>query len=183
MKRNLNNLCCDKCGKKVTIRTRIKTKEHILKVCSFCASKLKGTTNLKKTPLKRTSSLKRSETPLKSNKKHKDNLNHYFEKMRAKSKGKQCENECGTIIHNPTRANIAHIIAKSTNPEIACNPNNFLLLCIDCHAQFDYSYTSRKKYTKTAYNKAVQKARKMYDQGLIKNINPEVKDLLGVINN
>lgn len=121
-------LKCEICGQEVSIRSKVKNKEseHYGKmVCTVHASKL-------------------NKTYLKSTKKNKGYSEFYKKHCELiKANKEQCVNCNKKLIGSPSE--VAHILSKSKYPEIATDDDNIMYLCMDCHAVFDSSYSSREK--------------------------------------
>lgn len=126
---------CELCDRVVKIRSTIRNKDSEFygkKVCNGCAAKhrvKKVSNQTRQTQRKRAEA--RKDYP------------EFFKAMIEKYRGKKCM-ECGDILRGFS-TEIAHIISKSTNPEVATNPDNILSLCADCHTRFDSNLAARKK--------------------------------------
>lgn len=124
-------ICCE-CGKEAYIVSKGR--------CGYCASKTYK--RLTPKPLETKSSLKLGKG-FKSHKKHRDSvkekrtgLPEFFQKYSEKAKGRCCQ-ECSKPLQGGTTTEIAHILSKSSFPEVCTNENNFLYLCTGCHNTFD----------------------------------------------
>ena len=67
----------------------------------------------------------------------------FFSRWVANIQGKPCA-ECGKPVEGNS-SNVAHIIMKSTNNELAVLDENIIILCKECHFNFDSSLEKRSK--------------------------------------
>lgn len=124
---------CRECGKTDFIVSKGR--------CGYCASK-----TYKKLEAKPMTSTKLSTSKgFKSYKKHRDTvkekregLSEFFAEHVEKTFGKECQ-ECGRPLQGGTTIEVAHILSKSSFPEVCTNENNYLYLCHSCHNTFDSS--------------------------------------------
>ena len=151
---------CELCGVNIKIRSTVKSGENKgKKVCPACASK-----NREK---------KVSQTTRRTLEKRKNIRKDYpdfYSDMVQKFKGKPCA-ECGTRLTGNV-GEIAHIISKSNNPEVATEPDNIIGLCFygnNCHAQFDSNLENRGKMK--CFNLSVEQYKKIKDK--ITNVSSE----------
>lgn len=126
-------------------------KEHI--VCPRCRSVgmyVPCETSKKSYSIPKFSKKKLEEMAV--NKDVKSELDIWFDKTRKHEleQGKcLCEN-CGCSVSNQLnskdtwvwRGTIAHILPKKKYHSVATNDNNFLILCLQCHAEYDTSWKS-----------------------------------------
>ena len=90
----------------------------------------------------------------------KKEINEFFESVLNVNKV-VCE-ECGCTIYSPTRANCAHILPKSIFKSVATNKDNFLWLCLQCHSNFDSSYSKAMKMK--CWDKALEQYKKFKNE-------------------
>lgn len=121
------------CDKETRVRSTIKSGEYRgLKACEYHARIYRdhGT----------------SEQTLRTRAKRKQSREDYpnfYLKMIDLYRGKDCV-ECGTRLQG-NGSEIAHILSKSTNPEVSTDPRNIIPLCLSCHTQFDSNLENRSK--------------------------------------
>ena len=127
----------DGCDRIVKIRTTIKNKDSEFygkKVCQYHASQFNKKSEISD-KTKRTRSIRaeiRKDYP------------EFFKKHIEIARGRRCL-ECGKALSGNS-TEIAHIIMKSRNPELAILDENILYLCGDmCHHKFDSSMEKRKE--------------------------------------
>ena len=140
-------ICCE-CGKEAYIVSKGR--------CGYCASKTyKGLTPK---PMEVKSTFKVSKG-FKSHKKHRDSvkelrvgLPEFFQEKVQEALGKCCEN-CNKPLQGNTTVEVAHILSKSSFPEICTDENNYLLLCGSCHSEFDSALYKDMKIFETAKEK------------------------------
>ena len=125
------------CEKMVKIRTTIKNKDSEFfgkRVCPYHASQFNKKSEISD-KTKRTRSIRaeiRKDYP------------EFFKKHIEIARGRRCL-ECGKALSGNS-TEIAHIIMKSRNPELAILDENILYLCGDmCHHKFDSSMEKRKE--------------------------------------
>ena len=125
------------CEKMVKIRTTIKNKDSEFfgkRVCPYHASQFNKKSEISD-KTKRTRSIRaeiRKDYP------------DFFKKHIEIARGRRCL-ECGKALSGNS-TEIAHIIMKSRNPELAILDENILYLCGDmCHHKFDSSMEKRKE--------------------------------------
>ena len=127
----------DGCDRMVKIRATIKNKDSEFygkKVCQYHASLYN-----KKPPI----SSKTIKTNINRKLQRKD-YPEFFKKHIEIARGRRCL-ECGKALSGNS-TEIAHIIMKSRNPELAILDENILYLCGDmCHHKFDSSMEKRKE--------------------------------------
>lgn len=136
------------------------------------SSTLKSGSNLAKNPPKC-----RDNSNLKKKHKKRENRSEYpdFYKRHVQhiiASNQLCEN-CGDRL-KANATEIAHIIAKSTNPEVATNDDNIIYLCglfsrNQCHAKFDSGGSNRVQMA--CFGAARKKFEKIKEK--IVNITPE----------
>jgi 5-methylcytosine-specific restriction endonuclease McrA len=146
------------CDKKCAIRSKVKDKDseyYGLLVCPFHANQLRPKTVSDKT--RRTRQARQEQ--------RKDYPEFYQKHIDIASR-KNCE-ECGIKLYGNS-TEIAHIIAKSTNPETATDDNNIIYLCQSCHSMYDSSLRVREKM------KVIEIALERFKLLDIKNITSEV---------
>ena len=126
-----------KCDKEIQIRTKIKNPDSEyfgLNVCSYHA-------NLEKAPKVKSDQTRRTE---KARVEQRKDYPEFFKKHIEIARGRRCL-ECGKALSGNS-TEIAHIIMKSRNPELAILDENILYLCGDmCHHKFDSSMEKRKE--------------------------------------
>lgn len=86
----------------------------------------------------------------------------FFQRHCENARDRECA-ECGDRLHGDV-TEIAHIIGKSTNPELATEDENIIYLCgfysdNRCHSRFDQSCRARK--TMEVYEHARQKVKQL----------------------
>ena len=118
---------CKKCGTKVPIRSK--------GLCPKCREE-ERTNNGEKTMLNTTAAPlpKVTEKTKKKNKLKKSIRDIYFDYHLGLCKKSE---ESGTPIYEPTRANICHILPKSTHPSVQANLDNCVYLTFSEHERFD----------------------------------------------
>ena len=125
------------CEKIVKIRTTIKNKDSEFfgkKVCPYHASQF----NKKSEISDKTKRTKRIRAEIRKD------YPEFFKKHIEIARGRTCL-ECGKALSGNS-TEIAHIIMKSRNPELAILDENILYLCGDmCHHKFDSSMEKRKE--------------------------------------
>ena len=118
---------CKKCGTKVPIRSK-----GLCPKCREAERTAKGEKTMLNTisaPLpKITAKTKKKKQEIKSIR------DIYFEYHLGLCKKSE---ESGTPIYEPTRANICHILPKSTHPSVQANLDNFVYLTFSEHERFD----------------------------------------------
>lgn len=77
--------------------------------------------------------------------------------------------ECGSKLQG-TSSEIAHIIRKSSNPELSVLDDNILYLCTDCHNIFDTSLERRSQMK--CFQQSVEQYKLMQDK--VENNSSEV---------
>lgn len=92
---------------------------------------------------------------------YKQELNDFFNRHLDRKKSFVCE-ECGRMNFSPTRVNIAHILPKQIFKSVATNDDNFLWLCLLCHARYDSSFS--KAITMKCWNKSLTQYEKFKDK-------------------
>jgi hypothetical protein len=124
------------CETKTKIRSKVKNKESKyfgLLVCNFHANQLRVKTTSDKT--RRTKEARKEQ---------RKNYPEFYQKHIDIASKKRCA-ECNKKLTGNV-AEIAHIIMKSTNNELATIDENIIYLCADtCHHKFDTSLEKRKK--------------------------------------
>lgn len=148
------------CEKETQIRTKIKNRDSEyfgLNVCPYHA-------NLEKAPKVKSDQTRRTE---KARAEQRKDYPEFYQKWCEKVKGWHCV-ECGNIVQGNS-TNIAHVLAKSTSPEVATNDMNIIVLCDKHHFDFDKSLDSRSQM------KCFQKSVLQYTvlKPLLKNITSE----------
>jgi len=98
--------------------------------CKFCASKTK-----KKVTYKGRSKAKIEKSKV---------LVPFFVEAISKAEDNPYCEETGEYISEPSSWNIAHIIPKSSNPEIMTHPLNYMVYSKESHAMFDHLLFSHK---------------------------------------
>lgn len=127
------------CTNESKIRSKIKDRDseyYGLSVCNYHANLLR--------PKKISEKTKRTKEKRKEQRKDYPEFYKIWCEIAQKSRCEEC--------HDRLRGDsteVCHIIAKSTNPEVAVNGENILLLCgfyskNQCHKKFDKSMESRK---------------------------------------
>lgn len=117
------------------IRTKVKDKDseyYGLYVCPYHGDLLR----VKKTSDK----TRRTQTERKEQRK---DYSQFYSELAEKIKGWRCVN-CRNILKGDS-INLAHILAKSTSPEVATHDLNIMFLCEDCHTTFDSNLQNRSK--------------------------------------
>lgn len=76
-------------------------------------------------------------------KKQREGYPSFYQSQIEKAHGEPCA-ECQKPIGYADSTNIAHILAKSTSPEVATDPHNILILCGAHHTAFDRSLAHRE---------------------------------------
>lgn len=125
-----------KCDKEIQIRTKIKNPDSEyfgLNVCSYHA-------NLEKAPKVKSDQTRRTE---KARVEQRKDYPEFYQKWCELASRNVC-NECGDKLKGLS-TEVAHILSKSTSPEIATNDTNILLICGDCHTRFDSSLEKRSQ--------------------------------------
>lgn len=128
------------CEKMSTIRSKVKDQEseyYGLYVCNYHANLLR--------PKKVSEQSRRTREVRKESRKEYPEFYQTWCEIASKSR---CE-ECGAKLRGDS-SEIAHIIMKSTNPEIAVNGDNIILLCgfhskNKCHSKFDSNLQNRSQ--------------------------------------
>lgn len=123
------------CENHSRIRSKVKNKdsEHYgLYVCSYHADLLRSKETSDKT--RRTQSARKEQ---------RKDYPEFYSELAEKIRGWRCIN-CRSILKGNS-SNIAHILAKSTNPELATNDLNIMFLCENCHTKFDSNLENRSK--------------------------------------
>lgn len=133
---------CQKCDKKVLIRSTIREGEFKgFKVCSFCKNRFEKKKSNHKNKVKVVDTSKR------------DFFQVMVEQLHRKPFCENCGCKINPFIH-PVN-NIAHILPKRTYKSVATNSLNILFLCTDkdhpmenpisCHGEFDKDIYSKLK--------------------------------------
>lgn len=173
------------CNREVIIRSKIKNRdsEYFDKMaCPICAEKHnvqkeKKVHIIPKSP-KQTEKSTRSKAKTFSQQKRKEERAEYPEFFKRHieyiKENKICCAECGDRLRGDS-SNVAHVLRKSNNPEVATNLNNFIYLCglystNNCHASFDSNFLNREKMK--VFSLAVEKFKLFRDD--IVNITKEV---------
>ena len=118
------------------IRTKVKDKDseyYGLYMCSYHGNLLR--------PKKVSEKTRRTQTKRKEQRK---DYPQFYQSMIELCQGKCCI-ETGDIINDPSSVNIVHILAKSTSPEVATNPDNIVFMTWEAHSKFDSSLESRRE--------------------------------------
>jgi len=68
---------------------------------------------------------------------YKEDKKWYDEQIELAQETPFCE-ECGVRLHNISRINISHILSKGSNPALRNHPNNYNILCITHHEQWEF---------------------------------------------
>lgn len=125
----------------------IKPKKKICEVCgkeSYIFSKGRCKPCTQNSYTWETKELKpKTKVVFKSKARHRDSvkskregLGDFFQEKASLASGRNCEN-CHKPLQGGTSVEIAHILSKSSYPEVCTNENNFLYLCQSCHNRFD----------------------------------------------
>ena len=117
------------------IRSKVKDRDSEyfgLYVCKYHANLLRKKTRSDKT--------RRTQEARKEQRK---DYPEFFQKMCEIARVSVCE-ECGTRLRGNS-TEVAHILSKSTSPEVAVDPTNILFLCSDHHTQFDRNLETRSR--------------------------------------
>jgi len=161
------------CNNKVVIRSKIKNRgsEYYGKMaCDKCAKEH----NIQKE--KKTYRIKnRTEKTTEKRREERSDYPEFFKRhIEYIKENNTCCAECGDKLRGES-SNIAHVVSKSLNPEVATHQENFLFLCglfskNNCHAFFDSNFSNREKMK--VFSLAVEKYKLFKDQ--VKNITKEV---------
>lgn len=125
----------DGCETMQSIRTTIKDREseyYGKRVCNSHANQLK--------PKKVSEQTKRTQEKRKEQRK---DYPEFYQMWVERVKGWRCH-ECGKILQGNS-TEVAHILSKSTSPEVATNDLNIIPLCTNHHTQFDRSLEKRSQ--------------------------------------
>lgn len=152
------------CDNKVPIRSKIKNRdsEYFGKlVCPICADKY----NAKKR--KNYKIKKRTEKTTEKRAEERKEYPEFFRKHIENIKDNNiCCQECGDRLRGDV-SEIAHLLAKRNNPEVAVNDMNIIYLCgmhseNQCHSLFDSNFKNRENMK--VFPLAVEKYKLFKDQ-------------------
>lgn len=126
------------CSRLCNIRTKIKNRDseyYGMYVCNKHA-------NQERAPKIKSEQTRRTQEKRKEQRKE---YPEFYQRWCEKAQVSTCE-ECGTRLKGDS-TEIAHIIMKSTNNELAILDDNIMFLCFSngCHSKFDSSLDVRKK--------------------------------------
>lgn len=139
---------CQLCGQEVIIRTGIKNRDSEFygkKACSNCASKHNIQKETKTYQIK-----SRTEKTNNNRKEERKDYPEFFQKhIQIIQENQLCCENCGDKLFGDS-SNVAHIVSKSSNKEVATLDDNILYLCglysrNNCHSIFDSNFGNREK--------------------------------------
>ena len=117
---------CDSCGKKVPIRSK--------GLCPSCREQQRVNNGTSTMLSKKSHIPKITDKTRKKNKEKKKERDVYFDYHINRCKASE---DSGIVIYNATRANICHLLPKSTHQSVQANLDNCIYLTFPEHERFD----------------------------------------------